>query len=195
MSPRLLICGFGPFPSAPDNPAGLAVRQLRGEAWAPAGAQAAYALLPTVWAEAPSAALEALDAQAAQGVLLVGVAVSAETFRVEIVARNRVSMLRADASGALWPAAAIDVAGPDRRGVTAPVAAMQAAIAARDLPVVLSDNAGDYLCNFTLYRVLAGAGERPAAFLHVPAVGGRHGLDDIVAAVRAAAQAFADALA
>lgn len=70
-----------------------------------------------------------------------------------------------------------------------PVQAMLSAIETQGLPVGLSSDAGDYLCNFTLYRLLA---EVPmTAFLHVPPLSARIGLDDIAAAVRAAAQALA----
>jgi pyroglutamyl-peptidase len=187
MSP-LLICGFGPFSEAPDNPSALAVERLRQDGWAPPGVAVGYAVLPTAWTKAPETAFEAVRAISADAVLLVGVAVKSEAFRVETLARNRASQVHADAAGRLWPSAIIDAAGPAARPVIAPVEAMTAAIQAQGLPAALSSDAGDYLCNFTLFRLLA---EVPmTAFLHVPAPGPRIGLDDILAAVRAAAQAF-----
>jgi pyroglutamyl-peptidase len=185
---RLLICGFGPFPRAPHNPAGLAVERLRRQGWTPPGGEAAYALAPTVWREAPQIALSALKGSRADAVLLVGVAVDAAGFRVETVARNHATPTLADAAAQLWPGGVVDPEGPPTRPVTAPVQAMLDAIAAEGLPVELSSDAGDYLCNFTLYRVL-GATPR-VGFLHVPSVGDRFSLDDIVTAIRAAAAAF-----
>src|SRR5205085_6536525 len=44
MSPRLLVCGFGPFPGVPENPAMLTVERLRTERWAPPAATVDYAL-------------------------------------------------------------------------------------------------------------------------------------------------------
>ncbi len=190
----LLICGFGPFPGQPDNPAGLTVRRLRDEAWAPPGGPVAYALLPTEWAKAPEAVLAALKSHDARAVLLVGVASRAQAFRVETIAKNLASTIHPDAAGALWPSTPIDADGPDEHPVIAPVEAMRAAIAAEGLAVGLSDDAGDYLCNFTLYRVIAQAGGRPVAFLHVPPVGEAFTLDDIATAVRAAAGAYVGAL-
>ncbi len=189
---RLLICGFGPFPQAPDNPAALAVEQLRSEGWAPSGVEVGYAILPTVWSKAAQAAAGARQAMAADAVLLVGVAVGAQAFRLETLARNRASQTLPDAEGRLWLSSSIDPAGPDQRDVTAPVEAMRGAIAAMGLPVTLSDDAGEYLCNFTLYRMLAQA--PMTAFLHVPPIGADIDLPAIVCAVRAAAAVLASEL-
>ena len=189
--PRLLICGFGPFPEAPDNPSALAVRRMQAEGWSPATAHAAYAILPTEWVKAPQTALQAAREADAAAILIVGVAVRANGFRVETLARNRASTTHPDAAGARWPQATIDMDGPDERQVLAPVEAMRGAIAAQGLPAALSKDAGDYLCNFTLYRVIAEAEGRPAAFLHVPPISDAWTLDDIEIAVCAAAEAFA----
>jgi pyroglutamyl-peptidase len=186
---RLLICGFGSFPRAPVNPAALAVERLMAEDWAPAGAEASYAVTPTVWSKAPEAVLHAVQASAADAVLLIGVAVEAQAFRVETQAQNRADHVQPDAEDQLWPQALIEPHGPAQRPVGAPARAMRSAIAAAGLPAILSGDAGDYLCNFTLYRVLAL--DPMTGFLHVPAVGLRFALTDICTAVRAAATAFA----
>jgi pyroglutamyl-peptidase len=192
--PRLLICGFGPFPEAPDNPAAKAVQQLDAQAWSPAGAEAAYFVLPTIWAEAPEEALVAAWAHDADAILLVGVAVSATSFRVETLARNQASRTHADAEGRYWPSAVIDPAGPQSVAVTAPVEAMLLAVAALGLTVERSSDAGAYLCNFTLYRLLTATAAPPVGFLHVPPACEGLGLDQIERAIQAAAQAFAQGL-
>ena len=189
---RLVIWGFGPFPQAPANPSALAVEHLEQAGWAPPGAQVSYAVLPTTWGAAAQTALAARQTHDADAVLLVGVAVGATAFRLETVARNRAGQTLVDAAGERWDHPLIDPAGPDERAVTAPVAAMERAIRDEGLAVTLSRDAGDYLCNFTLYRLLA---EHPVtAFLHVPGVGPDVSLDDIVRAVRAAATALLEHL-
>ena len=186
---RLLICGFGPFPAAPDNPAGDAVARLRLEGWAPKGSSAAYTLLSTVWTEAPEQVLAAAIDSRCDGVLLVGVAVGAAAFRVETLARNHADSAKLDARGEAWAQAVIDPTGPDAIEATAPVQAMHEAVAAAGLPVALSSDAGDYLCNFTFYRTLGA--RRPCGFLHTPSLSDAVSLDHVVRGVRAAAEAFA----
>ena len=53
------------------------------------------------------------------------------------------------------------------------------AIAACGLGVERSADAGSYLCNFTLYRLLTDAAGPRVGFLHVPAVGEGLGLEQI----------------
>ena len=186
---RLLICGFGPFPEAPENPAAWTVDRLRLDRWAPPDCAVGYAVLPTTWQGAAEAALEATRTFSADAILLVGVAISAEAFRVETFGRNRAGRDRPDAQGLCWPGAVIETDGPTARRVIAPVQAMLAAIKDQGLQANLSSDAGDYLCNFTLYRLLAKVAM--TAFLHVPAPSAQIQLEDILAAVRAAATAFA----
>jgi pyrrolidone-carboxylate peptidase len=74
------------------------------------------------------------------------------------------------------------------------------AIGQAGLPVGASDDAGNYLCNFTLYRLLQARAAAAIGFLHVPQArecdaGGRFGLDQIELAVQSAADAFAVSLA
>lgn len=203
-SPALLICGFGPFPAAPANPAGRVIEALRARDWSPQGARAAYAVLPTLWAGAVEELGAAMAACDCTGVLLVGVAVKARGFRVELRARNRAAPARADAAGLMLGRDRVDLAGSSFVRVTAPVAEMFAALCAEGLPAAPSSDAGAYLCNYTLYRALTDVAGRPDAptigFLHVPAARELAGpaaaftLEQIERGVRAAAQAFADAL-
>ncbi len=194
--PRLLLCGFGPFPAAPANPAAAVIEALRDRSWSPPGVSIAYAVVPTLWSRAADAVLSA--AAECDGVLLVGVAVGAVGFRVEMRAQNRTSRIRPDADGATLGRNRIDATGPASVRVTAPVSAMLAAIRNEGLPVEPSSNAGSYLCNFTLYRVLTAGLDGPqAGFLHVPQAaefGGATPLADIDRGVRAAAWTFAQTL-
>jgi pyrrolidone-carboxylate peptidase len=73
---------------------------------------------------------------------------------------------------------------------------MLQAIGRRELAAVASDDAGDYLCNFTLYRLLQARAADQIGFLHVPqarecASDAAFTLAQVQAAVCAAAEAFA----
>lgn len=206
---RLLICGFGAFPNFPTNPSALVVERLRAERWSPDHAPADYALLPTTWAGAAETLRAAIRQTEATGVLLTGVAAGATALRVELRARNEASVTAPDAEGVLRREPRIDPLGPGALRTTGPVEGMLAAIRAAGLPAEPSSDAGDYLCNFALYHLLAGRLDAPPAcplaFLHLPpapeappdvASGGRcFHIDELTAGVKAAAGAMARALA
>lgn len=195
-APRLLLCGFGSFPEAPLNPSAAVVASLAREAWAPAGAEVDFLTLPVQWKGSVETILRQLQARPADGVLVVGVAVEADAFRVEHTGRNCAARERPDHAGRVWEQPLIDGAGADVIAATAPCAAMLDAISGAGLPVIRSDDAGDYLCNFTLYRLLAADAAPAVGFLHVPqarecAPSAAYSLDQIREAVCAAAGAFA----
>jgi pyroglutamyl-peptidase len=197
--PHLLVCGFGPFPAAPRNPSGATIERLAAARWSPSGAEVDYLTLPVSWSNSPGLVLDALRARPADGVLVVGVASSADAFRVETMGRNRASRTTPDQSGETSPGPMIDAEGPGAIAATAPVDGMLGALIAAGLPARLSDDAGDYLCNFTLYSLLAAEAAPGVGFLHVPQARecdetAAFGLDDIERAVRAAVTAFADAV-
>lgn len=198
-TPRLLVCGFGPFPGAPDNPAGAAVRALQAEGWAPDDAEIAYLQLPTVWTGAAEALLDGLRNSRAGAVLILGVAIGAELFRVEMRAVNKALTDRTDAVGRLFPRAAISPLGPAVARATAPVEPMVAALQNAGLGAYASSDAGRYLCNYVLYRALTETARdtRPplVAFVHVPPVRDDLTLADIERGVKAAASSLARTLA
>lgn len=195
-APRLLLCGFGSFPEAPLNPSAAVVSSLAREAWAPDGAAVDFLTLPVQWQGSVETILRQLQAQPADGVLVVGVAVEAQVFRVEHTGRNCAARERPDHAGRVWERPFIDETGAAELAATAPCEAMMRALAAEGLPAVRSDDAGDYLCNFTLYRLLAAGAADKVGFLHVPqarecAPQAAFALDQIRTAVCAAAGAFA----
>lgn len=198
-SPRMLICGFGSFPEAPLNPAAAVIAALAREAWSPPGAEVDFLTLPVLWRGAAETILRQVQQQPVKAVLVVGVAVEARAFRVEQTGRNHAAAARPDQGGRVWGSGQILPGGPATLAATLPQAQIRQAIEACGLPADLSDDAGDYLCNFTLYRLLHARVAEQVGFLHVPqarecAPGALHGLDDIQAAVCAAAETVAAAL-
>ncbi len=195
----LLICGFDSFPAAPVNPAAAVIRRLSAQGWQAGEVETRFLVTPVGWAGSFEAIEAKLAERPAHAVLVVGVATKAEGFRVETLARNAACAVTADASGALWSRGAIQEGGADTLEASAPCQAITEAIAALDLPVESSCDAGDYLCNFTLYRLLACAIAPRVGFLHVPqawecAPGAAFDLEQIEAAVRASAEAMAAAI-
>jgi len=195
--PRLLVCGFREFPAAPRNPSAEVIEALAAQAWSPPDVDIEFLALPVSWTDTVPAVLAAAKARPADGILVVGVATSADAFRVETLGRNKAA--RADAQDPEAPGPLIDAGGPGVIAVTAPTEAMLEAIVQTGLAARLSDDAGDYLCNFTLYSLLVAKAAPEVGFLHVPqarecADGALFGLADVDKAVRAACTAFAGAL-
>ena len=163
---RLLITGFGPFPTVPDNPSGRLARRLTGSAH-----------LRLILGQAPDCLVldtryGALDTQLAPAlakrplaVLMIGVAARRPRICVETRAVNRLSRLFPDADGRVSRTLAFDPGGPAQH--LSP-AASQVRIALRraGLDAAASRDAGRYLCNASYYRVLEQG--CPAVFLHIP---------------------------
>lgn len=174
--PDVLITGFGPFPGVPRNPSSaLAAELARLAARALPGYTFRCASLPTSWAAAPLMVQDLVSA--CTPVLLVhfGVARRARGFVIETRARN-LQAASPDVAGERAPDARIAGDGPAALASTLPCGLIYERLRRRGLPVVLSRDAGTYLCNAVLYRSLAWARTAPAAgrlphcgFIHVPA--------------------------
>lgn len=92
--------------------------------------------------------------------------------------------------------------GPDTLTSTLPNGKLVEAIRERGVPAELSDNAGSYVCNCLLYRMLFyNGGEVPTGFIHVPFIPEQGhadkpslAADDAYAAVLTAIRMVTDAL-
>lgn len=164
----LLVAGFGSFPGQRINPAEIVTKRLaRGKgAFAAAGIDLHTAILP-VERFALSPALSRLFAEKSpDAVLLLGVAARRRRLTVETIARNRASLLKPDAAKQLPYSRFIVHGAPDHFRAD-PVAPRLAALARRlGEPTALSHDAGDYLCNESLYLSLLM--DRRACFIHLP---------------------------
>jgi pyroglutamyl-peptidase len=168
MRRSLLIAGFGSFPGQKVNPAEIVTRLLarRSSAFAVAGIDLHTAILPVEYF-ALSPTLSRLFAEKSpDAVILLGVAARRRRLTVETRARNRASILKPDAAKQRAYCREIVHGGPDI--MLASAEAPRLAALARQLgqPASLSRDAGDYLCNESLYLALLM--DRKATFLHLP---------------------------
>jgi pyroglutamyl-peptidase len=176
--PKLLVTGFGPFPGAPANPTDALVRGLAHaapETFGAAGFQAV--VLPTDYRRSWSI-LRRLYARFSPDVVVhFGLSGRADAMMVERTARRRCASDRADLVGFAPRRGLARRTGPEALASTLPVEAIVAALSQAGFPAALSDDAGDYVCNATLYRSLAEttASPRRIGFVHVPPEG-THGL-------------------
>lgn len=173
MTRTILITGFGRFPGAAYNPTADLVHDLiRRRRPALAGMRIVGHVFETRW-DAVDRDLPALLAREAPDVIvLLGVATRADRVRLELVARNRTTVLAPDAGGARRGVTSIAPGAPFVRRGRFPLARLAAALGRAGITPALSRHAGGYLCNYSYWRALEAAdrpgGPRCVVFVHVP---------------------------
>ena len=164
----VLVAGFSSFPGAPRNPTEDLVRSLQDEA--AVGPGFAATVLPVAWEASWPALRTAIEAVRPRAVLLFGLHMRAERMRVELVARNRRELGRADAVGD-FPSGPAVLDGPERLAARLDWSGVAAVLREAGIAFEWSTNAGGYLCNATLYRLAHEAGRLGVSsfgFFHVP---------------------------
>lgn len=189
MERRLLITGFDPFGGAKINPAWEAVKRLPDKV-------KDFALckleIPTVFGRATQTVLETAASFQPHVILCVGQAGGRAAVTPERIAVN-IRDARIPDNGGNQPVGEYVVQdGPAAYFSTVPVMEMAAAIQAKGLPGVVSNSAGAFVCNDTLYGLLHrfDGTETKVGFIHVPYLPEQAEpsmpLADIVAALTAA---------
>ena len=166
---RLLITGFGGFPGHVVNPSQQVAELFRCD-WrrdfARKGLELSVAILPVEHAALSPLLHQHFTRERPDAVVHLGVAARRTCLGVETVARNRVSTLRPDAAKQLAWSRSIVHGGPAI--LRSPAAAARLAALSRQSGVAAapSGDAGDYICNETLYLSLLM--DRRAMFIHLP---------------------------
>lgn len=173
--PTLLLTGFEPFHTHPDNPSARAAQALDGLEL-PGGWQVHSALLPVEPHAAADMLLPLLDRLRPDAVLLTGLAAGRPQVTLERVAVNVMDFDIPDNAGRTYrdAPAHTHAQAPAAMLSTLPLRAIQAAWEAAEVPGHISNTAGLYVCNFVMYRALrhleeTGRAGVPCGFLHVPA--------------------------
>ena len=173
MATTILVTGFGPFPGAPFNPTGPLVErvsQLRRPALAD------VKIVPHVFETSYAAVDRELPGLIARykpdALLMFGLAPRAKVLRIETRARNA-SALFPDVAGQTLGRGSIVRGGPSALPIPVQARHLLAHVRTTRIPVVLSRDAGRYLCNYLCWRAsetTAPNWPRAAAFIHVPPV-------------------------
>ena len=172
---RVLVTGFGGFPGSRKNPttsmiAGLARYRPR---FVRLGIRLELCVLPVVYAKiAPSLAFLARKIRP-HAILHFGVAPRRKKFCIEARALNRVSLLRPDAGGARSQRRAIVANARRSLKSTAPAEVIAAALRRNGFAAAVSIDAGDYVCNQTLFLSLDQHLAPLVGFIHVPPLAAR----------------------
>ena len=169
---HLIITGFDPFGGESVNPSWEAVSRLPDTV-------GSYRLtklqIPTIFGTAAQTILETAAGDAPDTILCVGQAGGRDAVTPERIAINMACAAKPDNAGNLLWEQPVVPGGPDGIFATVPVRAMADAICAAGLPGKVSNTAGTFVCNDTLYRLLhhfAGTAVR-AGFIHVPFLPGQ----------------------
>lgn len=167
MGKKLLITGFDPFDGADINPAWEAVSRLPERV----GEYELHKLqIPTVFGVASAAVLAAAGHVKPDVILCVGQAGGRAAVTPERIAVNIRDARIPDNRGSQPQGAFVAEDGPAAYFATVPVKEMAAAIVAAGLPGTVSNSAGAFVCNDTLYTLLhhfRGTAVR-TGFIHVP---------------------------
>jgi pyroglutamyl-peptidase len=168
--PKLLVTGFGPFPGAPENPTEALIKALAKE---PADAVGAgtfkTVVLPTAYGRSWAKLRRTYARFEPDMVVHFGLHGGANAIHIETVGVNLIDPKKPDASGSTPTSGRVRRGGPERLSATLPADAILAALKRNRILAQLSDDAGDYVCNATLYRSLhAAPAGRTVGFIHVP---------------------------
>jgi pyroglutamyl-peptidase len=167
---RVLLTAFGSFPGAPVNPT-MAIAKLverrHGRRLARLGLELQTAVLPVVYAGAEARIADLIAQLQPDVVLHLGLAARRKRLSFEARARNRLSVLHPDADRRRAGRLLVEPGGPPSRASRAPVARCVTGVTRTGAVCARSIDAGDYLCNQTLYAALRSDAPM-VAFLHVP---------------------------
>ena len=172
---RLLVTGFGAFPGAPRNPTALILRHLerdRGRLER-LGIDMRCVLIPVLYADVAPTLRQAVSQLRPDAILHLGLASRSRGVSVETRAVNRAGPLHPDAAGRVPSSQIIARDAPQWLAATYAASPILAAIRRERVPAHLSIDAGDYVCNATLYRSLLDAAAPQVGFLHVPSLRNR----------------------
>lgn len=164
---HLIITGFDPFGGETVNPSWEAVSRLPDTI---GNYRLTKLRIPTVFGLASRTVLDAAESDRPEVILCVGQAGGRDAVTPERIAVNMASATISDNAGSSPREEPILPGGPDGIFSTVPVAKMAQAITDAGLPGKISNTAGTFVCNDTLYRLLshfAGTGTK-VGFIHVP---------------------------
>ncbi|MFH1437983.1 MAG: putative Ig domain-containing protein [Pseudomonadota bacterium] len=166
----LLMSGFEPFGEFEINSSWEAIEPLDG--MIVEGLDVRVVELAVVWGDSWDELAREIDRLHPDVVIATGQA-GLEGMRFETYASNR--MNGTDEAGVTMRNAPIVEGAPDRLEARYPVYQMRDAMDWGGFPVLISSNAGEYLCNFVMYQLLYDCintmdGPVACGFIHVPPV-------------------------
>jgi pyroglutamyl-peptidase len=166
----ILVTGFEPFTPHKINPTEELARACDGARVR--GALVHSAVLPVHHAEAATRVAQLLDTLHPDAVLHLGLAGGRARIALERIGVNVMDYVVPDNAGCQKRDEPCVPSGPAAYLATVPVRVIVDRLIEAEIPAYVSDTAGTYLCNQTLYTTLHAVAAMPApprvGFLHVP---------------------------
>jgi pyroglutamyl-peptidase len=177
----ILLTGFNRFGGLGLNPSQLIVESIAARARERGLTDLIAEVLPTEYRWAGERMRELIWDFRPEGILAVGVAVGAPFLRLERVAFNLDDTAMPDNAGQTIQGQLIEAKGPAEYASSLPLAAMLEALDGIDVPALISDHAGAFLCNHVFYIARhqveqLGIPSR-CGFIHVPGISAGGGGD------------------
>lgn len=162
-----LVTGFEPYGGMNLNPSAEIVRRLDGTKIA--GMPVVGRLLPVDLAKLDAALRAALSGLDPVAVILLGLAPGETCIRLERVALNLADFPIADNAGTKARDQPLDRREDAALWSRLPLRAIEVRLLGMGIPARLSESAGTYLCNASMYRALSWLPRRvPCGFIHLP---------------------------
>lgn len=166
---RLLVTGFAPFDGRSINSSWVAAKAIQNSY---ADIKLDVLELPVVWG-APLRMLTAMCEKSAPSIIVSLGEGKVGQFEIETIARN-FRKPRKDNNSDFPPSSKIRTDGPESHFPNAPCETFRQQLA-KKFPVKLSDDAGSFLCEETLYTLgalgLSNTDLRMTLFVHLPPYG------------------------
>jgi pyroglutamyl-peptidase len=166
----ILVTGFEPFGQHSDNPSRELAKAVDGRRVG--GQDVRGSVLPVHHSEAAVAVERLVSELDPMAVLHLGLAEGRARIGLERVAVNALDYSIPDASGYRAIDEPCVAGGPAAYASTLPLRSILAALTAEGIPAFISNSAGTYLCNQTLYTTLHLITTRRlrtrVGFLHLP---------------------------
>lgn len=171
---KILVSGFEPFGGDQVNPTEQLVEALRKETLA--GAEIRTILLPVTFDECAELLIREMEDFRPDAIIACGLAKGRTNITPERIAINIKDIPAgsyADNSGGKPADELIAADGPDGLFATLPIRQMVSRLQAAGIPASISNTAGTFICNNTMYRVLDHIRRKnwttQAGFVHFPA--------------------------